>query len=149
MKITESQKLLLKYAEHLGMEKVLRRTFKRQKNEGRLSPFKRTFLSSRIKRYKRLRKKYMREAEREFMEEGGYTKWIDDMFFRFYMYMQRERYMDAARIYVTLTDKVPGNHPVFNKVVVLTDTYDKTIGILNNAKYVRERRADKARDNRK
>lgn len=149
MKITESQKLLLKYAEHLGREKVLRRTFKRQKNEGRLTQFKRTFLSSRIKWYKKQRKRYMQEAEREFMEEGGYTKWIDDMFFRFYMYMQRERCMDAARIYVTLTDKVPGNHPVFNKIVVLTDTYDKSLEILNNAEYVRKLRADKARGNRK
>lgn len=149
MKITESQKLLLKYAEHLGMEKVLRRTFKRQKNEGRLTQFKRTFLSSRIKWYKKRRKKYMREAELEFMEEGGYTKWIDDMFFRFYMYVQQERCMDAARIYVTLTDRVPGNHPVFNKIVVLTDTYGKSLDILTNAEYVRNIRADKARGNRK
>lgn len=149
MKITESQKLLLKYAEHLGMEKVLRRTFKRQKNEGRLTQFKRTFLSSRIKWYKKQRKKYMREAEREFMEEGGYTKWIDDMFFRFYMYVQQERCTEAARIYVTLTDKVPGNHPVFNKIVVLTDTYGKSLDILTSAEYVRQLRADKARGNRK
>lgn len=149
MKITESQKLLLKYAEHLGMEKVLRRTFKRKKNEGSLTEFKRTFLSSRIKWHKKQRKKYMREAEWEFMEEGGCTKWLDDMFFRFYMYMQQERYMDAARIYVTISDKVPGNNPVFNKIVVLTDTYDKSIEILNNAEYIRKRRADKARGNNK
>jgi hypothetical protein len=148
MKITESQKLLLKYAEHLGIEKGLRRLFKQQKSEGGMTPFARIILSSKIKWHKKRRKTYMQEAEREFMEEGGYTKWIDDMFFRFYMYMQRERCTDAARIYVTLSDKVPGNHPVFNKIVVLTDTYDKTIGILNNAKYVRKRRADKARGNR-
>lgn len=149
MKITESQKLLLKYAEHLGIEKGLRRLFKQQKSEGGLTPFARIILSSKIKQHKKLRKKYMQEAEREFMEEGGYTKWIDDMFFRFYMHIQKERCMDAARIYVTLSDKVPGNHPVFNKIVVLTDTYDKSLEILNNAEYVRKRRADKARDNRK
>lgn len=149
MKITESQKLLLKYAEHLGMEKVFRRTFKRKKNEGSLTEFKRTFLSSRIKWYKKQRKKYMREAEQEFMEEGGFTKWIDDMFFRFFVYVQKERCRDAARIYVTLTDKVPGNHPVFNRIVVLTDAYDKSLEILNNAAYVRKHRADKAQGNRK
>ena len=141
--------MLLKYAEHLGIEKGLRRLFKQQKSEGGLTPFARIILSSKIKQHKKLRKKYMQEAEREFMEEGGYTKWIDDMFFRFYMHIQKERCMDAARIYVTLSDKVPGNHPVFNKIVVLTDTYDKSLEILNNAEYVRKRRADKARDNRK
>ena len=149
MKITKSQRLLLKYAEHLGIEKGLRRLFKQQKSEGGLTEFIRTFLSSRIKWYKKQRKKYMREAEWEFMEEGGHTKWIDDMFFRFYMYMQRERYMDAARIYVTLTDKVPGNHPVFNKIVALTDIYGKSLDILTSAEYVRQLRADKARGNRK
>lgn len=149
MKITESQRLLLKYAEHLGMEKGFRQLFKQQKNDGSLTEFTRTFLSSRIKWYKKRRKKYMREAEREFMEEGGYTKWIDDMFFRFYMYIQRERCTDAARIYVTLADKVPGNHPVFNKIVVLTDTYGKSLDILTSAEYVRQCRAAKARDNRK
>lgn len=149
MKITESQKLLLKYAEHLGIEKGLRRLFRQQKNEGKLTEFTRTILSSRIKWSKKRRKKYMREAEWEFMEEGGYTKWIDDMFFRFYMYIQLERCTDAARIYVTLTDKVPGNHPVFNKIVVLTDTYGKSLDILTSAEYVRQLRADKARGNRK
>lgn len=141
--------MLLKYAEYLRIEKGLRQKFKQLNDAGRLTEFKRLCLSTTIKRYKKLRKKYMQEAEREFMEEGGYTKWIDDMFFRFYMHIQKERCMDAARIYVTLSDKVPGNHPVFNKIVVLTDTYDKSLEILNNAKYVRKRRADKARDNRK
>lgn len=149
MKVTKSQRLLLKYAEHLGREKGYRRMFKSRKNEGKLKPFTRTFLSSRIKWHKKRRKKYMQESEREFMEEGGYTKWIDDMFFRFYMYMQQERCTDAARIYVTLTDKVPGNHPVFNKIVVLTDSYDKSLDLLTSAEYVRQLRADKARGDRK
>lgn len=149
MKVTKSQKLLIKYAENLEMEKGYRRMFKRRKNEGKLKQSTRIFLSSRIKWYKKQRKKYMQESEREFMEEGGYTKWIDDMFFRFYMYVQKERCMDAARIYVTLKDKVPGNHPVFNRIVVLTTLYDKSLEILNNAEYVRKRRADKARGNRK
>lgn len=149
MKVTKSQKLLIKYAENLEMEKGYRRMFKRRKNEGKLKQSTRIFLSSRIKWYKKQRKKYMQESEWEFMEEGGYTKWIDDMFFRFYMYMQQERCTDAARIYVTLTDKVPGNHPVFNKIVVLTDTYGKSLDILTSAEYVRQCRADKARDNRK
>lgn len=149
MKVTKSQKLLIKYAENLEMEKGYRRMFKRRKNEGKLKQSTRIFLSSRIKWYKKQRKKYMQESEWEFMEEGGYTKWIDDMFFRFYMYMQQERCTDAARIYVTLTDKVPGNHPVFNKIDILTDTYDKSLDLLTSAEYVRQCRADKARGNRK